>query len=57
MDRESAPKMKDTGSIPARVKTNTIKIGIHSFPACQSALKRDNVELYQVLWTDGQVAA
>ena len=33
VDRASATEMVDTGSIPGRVKSKTIKIGIHSFPA------------------------
>ena len=33
VDRASAVKAVDTGSIPGRVKPKTIKIGIHSFPA------------------------
>ena len=33
VDRASATKTVDLGSIPGRVKPKTIKIGIHSFPA------------------------
>ena len=33
MDRASATEGVDSGSIPGRVKPETIKIGIHSFPA------------------------
>ena len=33
MDRASATEAVDLGSIPGRVKPNTIKINIHSFPA------------------------
>ena len=33
VDRASATEAVDSGSIPGRVKTKTIKIGIHSFPA------------------------
>ena len=33
VDRVSATETLDLGSIPGRVKPNTIKIGIHSFPA------------------------
>ena len=33
VDRASATKAVDSGSIPGRVKPKTIKIGIHSFPA------------------------
>ena len=34
MNRTSATKTADLGSIPGRVKPKTIKMGIHSFPAC-----------------------
>ena len=40
VDRASATEAVDSGSIPGRVKPKTIKIGIHSFPAWRSALKR-----------------
>ena len=33
VDRASATEAVDSGSIPGRVKPNTIKIGLHSFPA------------------------
>ena len=33
VNRASATETVDTGSIPGRVKSTTIKIGIHSFPA------------------------
>ena len=33
VDRASATKAVDLGSIPGRVKPKTTKIGIHSFPA------------------------
>ena len=33
MDRAPAAETIDTGSIPVRVKPQTRKIGIHSFPA------------------------
>ena len=33
VDKVSATKTKDLGSISCRVKPNAIKIGIHSFPA------------------------
>ena len=33
VDRASANEMVDSGSIPGRVKLNTIKIGIHNFSA------------------------
>ena len=33
VDRASATKAVDLGSIPSQVKPKTIKIGIHSFPA------------------------
>ena len=39
MDRASATEAVDSGSIPGRVKPNSIKIGIRSFPAGRSALK------------------
>ena len=39
VDRASATGTGDSGSIPDRVKPNTIKIGIHSFPAGRSAIK------------------
>ena len=39
VDRASATETVDSGSIPGRVKSKTIKIGIHSFPAGRSAIK------------------
>ena len=33
VDRASATETVDSGSIPGRVIPQTIKIGIHSFPA------------------------
>ena len=33
MDRAADTEMVDAGSIPGRVKSKTIKIDIHSFPA------------------------
>ena len=33
VDRASATRAVDSGSIPGWVKPKTIKIGIHSFPA------------------------
>ena len=33
VDRASATEAVDSSSIPGRVKSKTIKIGIHSFPA------------------------
>ena len=39
VDKASATKTIDSGSIPGRVKLKTIKIGIHSFPACRLAIK------------------
>ena len=33
VDRASVTEAVDSDSIPGRVKTKTIKIGIHSFPA------------------------
>ena len=39
MDRASGTEAVDSGSVPGRVKPKTIKIGIHSFPACRSAVK------------------
>ena len=38
-DRASATETVDLAAIPGRVKPNTIKIGIHSFPARRSAIK------------------
>ena len=40
VDKASATETVDSGSIPDRVKLKTIKIGIHSFPAGRSAIKR-----------------
>ena len=34
----------NSGSIPGWIKPNTIKIGIHNFPARRSAIKRDSVK-------------
>ena len=42
MDWASVTEAVDKGSIPGRVKPKTIKIGIHSFPAWRSAIKRNN---------------
>ena len=40
VDRASVTEQVNySSSIPGRVKTKTIKIGIHSFPAWRSALK------------------
>ena len=39
VDRSSATKAKDSGSIPSRDKAKTTKIGIHSLPAWRSAIK------------------
>ena len=39
VNRASASKTVDSGSIPGRVKPKTRKIGIRSFPAGSSALK------------------
>ena len=39
VDTASAAEAVDSGSIPDRVKTKTIEIGIHSFPPCRSAIK------------------
>ena len=39
MDRASATEAVDSGSIPGRVKPNTMKIDIYSFPACRSAIE------------------
>ena len=39
MDRASAAETVDLGLIPGRVKSKTLKIGIHSFPAWRSAIK------------------
>ena len=44
MDKVFAIETVGSGSIPSRVKPNTIKIVIHSFPAWRSALKRVNVK-------------
>ena len=39
VDRASATEAVDSGLIPGRVKTKTIKIGIHSFSAWCSAIR------------------
>ena len=39
-DRASATAAVDSSSIPGRFKPKNIKIGIHSFPAWRSAIKR-----------------
>ena len=39
MDKASVAETVDSDSIPDRVKLNTIKIGIYSFPARRSAIK------------------
>ena len=39
VDRASATETVDISTIPGRIKSKTIKIGIHSFPASPSALK------------------
>ena len=39
VDRASATETVNLSSIPSRVKPNTTKIGIHSFPAWRSAIK------------------
>ena len=57
VDRASATEAVDSGSIPGRIKSKTIKIGIYSFPAWRSALKETVWSLRRVWWTVGQVAA
>ena len=44
MDGASATETVNWASIPNRVKPKTIKIGIHSFPAWRSAIKRNSVK-------------
>ena len=39
VDRASATEAVDSGSIPGRVKSKTMKFGIHSFPVWRSAVK------------------
>ena len=39
VDKASPTEAVDSGLIPSRVKPKTIKIGVHSFPAWQSAIK------------------
>ena len=39
VDRASATETVDSDSIPGRVKSKTIEIGIHSFPAWRSTIK------------------
>ena len=41
MDGASTTETEDTGSIRGRVEPTTVKIGIHSFTARRSAIKRD----------------
>ena len=48
MDRASVAKTVDSGSIPDRVKPNTIKIGLHNFPAWRSTIKGEVWNLYRV---------
>ena len=40
VDKASVTETVDSGSIPDRVKSKTIKIGIHSFPAGLSTIKK-----------------
>ena len=39
MNKASAIKMVDSGLIPGLVKPKTVKIGINSFPAGNTAIK------------------
>ena len=56
MDRASAIKTVDTGSIPGRVKPKTIKIGIHNFPAWRTSIKRRKCDLQYVWKTGGNLS-
>ena len=40
VDKVSATKTVDSSSIPDQVKPKAVKIGIHSFPASLSTIKR-----------------
>ena len=44
VDKASATKTVDTGSITGRIKSKTIKVGIHSLPVWRSTTKRDSVK-------------
>ena len=44
MDKASADEAEDSGSILGRVKPKIIKIGLHSFHAWHSAIKKDSVK-------------
>ena len=55
VDGAFATKMVDFGSILGRVKSNTIKIDIHSFSAWRSAIKGRVWSLRCVLWTGGSL--
>ena len=57
MDRASATKTVDSGSIPGQVKPKYKKIGTHSFPVWRSAIKGTVWSLHRVWKTDGHQAA
>ena len=48
VNKASDTETVDSGSIPARIKLKTIKIGIHSFPAWRSAIKGAVWSLHRV---------
>ena len=57
-DRASVTKTVDLGSIPGRAKPKIIKIGIHSFLASSSAIKRVIAKTPQCVvnrWTSGSL--
>ena len=39
VERACATEVVDSGLIPGRIKLKIIKIGIHKFPVCRSAIK------------------
>ena len=57
VDKASTTETVDLDSILGRTKANTIKTGIHSFPAKSSAWKGRVWSLHRVWQTRGQVAA
>ena len=56
MDRAYATERVDSGSIPGRVKPNTFKSDIHSFPSGNSAIKEVKPPQYVVdKWAGGSL--
>ena len=55
IDRASATETGNSGTITGRVKTKTIKIGIHSFPAWRSAINGTAWCLHRVWKTGGSL--